>query len=232
MHTPNDYLPEQYARFAHIADEKRRQRLAMVASLDAEIGRILNALDRKGLTDDTLVWFLCDNGGNIPGGASNLPLRDGKWAVYEGGIRLASALRWPNGLDGGRKLTEPVGYIDVFPTLMRVAGASGHDGQPFDGEGRLGRDSRRENPRRLGFSFVFPGAAHPQNSEPGRKVKFERNAVNSRRWKLVRLGPDMRKTANPRTDATLELYRIDEDISERRNLARSIPTSSKTCCGG
>ena len=223
VHTPNDYLPEQYARFAHIADEKRRQRLAMVASLDAEIGRILNALDRKGLTDNTLVWFLCDNGGNIPGGASNLPLRDGKWAVYEGGIRLASALRWPNGLDGGRKLTEPVGYIDVFPTLMRVAGASGHGGQPFDGEDAWDVIRGEKTRGDWFFHSYFQGQRIPQNSEPGRKVKFERNAVNSRRWKLVRLGPDMRKTANPRTDATLELYRIDEDISERRNLARQHP---------
>ena len=223
VHTPNDYLPEQYARFAHIADEKRRQRLAMAASLDAEIGRILNALDRKGLADDTLVWFLCDNGGDVPGGASNLPLRDGKWAVYEGGIRLASALRWPNGLDGGRKLTEPLSYIDVFPTLMRVAGASGHGGQPFDGEDVW--DVIRGEKTRGDWIFhsYFQGQRIPQNRDTEREIKFERNAVNTRHWKLVRIGPDIRQAGGPRTDVRLELYRIDEDISESRDLARQHP---------
>ena len=136
---------------------------------------------------------------------------------------MPSALRWPNGLDGGRKLTEPVGYIDVFPTLMRVAGASGHGGQPFDGEDAWDVIRGEKTRGDWFFHSYFQGQRIPQNSEPGRKVMFERNAVNSRRWKLVRLGPDMRKTANPRTDATLELYRIDEDISERRNLARQHP---------
>ncbi len=223
IHSPNDYENAQYERFAHIKNEKRRQLAAMTASLDAEIGRILNTLDRKGMSDDTLVWFLCDNGGVMTDGPSSFPLRDGKWSVYEGGIRLASAVRWPNGLDDGRKLTEPVSYIDVFPTLMHVAGVSDHGGQAFDGEDvwEVIRGERTRDDWEL--HSYFQGQRIPQNNDPNLKLKFERNAVNTKHWKLVRLGPDIQLVDDPRKDAQLELYRIDDDISESRNLAEQHP---------
>ena len=95
--------------------------MAMVAALDAAVGRILEAIDRNGLTGGTLVWFASDNGGFSA--SDNSPLRAGKGTVYEGGIRVVSALRWPNGIPGGgRKVSGAMSYLDVWPTLRRVAG--------------------------------------------------------------------------------------------------------------
>ena len=223
IHTPNDALEEKLKQFAHIKDKRRREKAAMSASLDDEVGRILNALDRKGVANDTLVWYFADNGGAVPSGSVNEPLRDGKWAVYEGGIRVNAAIRWPNGLDGGRKLTEPVSYIDVTPTLLEVAGVSDFGGRAFDGapvwdvvQGQRARDDWE-------FHSYFQGQRIPQNAEPGRKILFERNAVNTKEWKLVRLGPDMRKVKDPKQDASLELYRIDRDPYEKRDVAAENP---------
>jgi arylsulfatase B len=99
---------------------------AMVASLDENVGRILAAIDQQALRERTLVLFLSDNGGFDRFGISdNSPLRGGKNTVWEGGVRVPAAVRWPAALRGGRKVTEPLAYIDVLPTLARIAGVEG-----------------------------------------------------------------------------------------------------------
>jgi len=223
IHTPNDALEEKLKQFAHIKDKRRREKAAMSASLDDEVGRILDALDRKGVADDTLVWYFADNGGAVPSGSVNEPLRDGKWAVYEGGIRVNAAIRWPGGLKGGRKLTAPLSYIDVMPTLLEVAEVSNHGGQAFDGEAVWNVVTGSKSRNNWEFHSYFQGQRIPQNDEPGRKILFERNAVNTKEWKLVRLGPDMRKVSDPKQDASLELYWMPDDPYETRDIAAENP---------
>ena len=95
----------------------------MVASLDENFGRILEAIDRHGIRERTLVLFLSDNGGYDRFGISdNSPLRGGKNTLWEGGVRVLAAVRWPAAWRGGRKITEPLAYIDVLPMLARIAG--------------------------------------------------------------------------------------------------------------
>jgi arylsulfatase B len=224
IHTPNDYLPHHYEQFAHISDTLRREKAAMMTSLDEQVGAILDALDRTGATDDTFLLFSSDNGGSLPNGSSSDPLRDGKWSVYEGGIRVVASVRWPNGgLKGGRKLAEPISYIDMHPTLLGIAGAD-RLGKPFDGEDVL--DVLRGERQRDDFEFhsYFQGQRIPQNEEdPDREIPFERNAVNTREWKVVRLGPSLRMVDDPRKDAFIELYRIREDPLEKNDVEASHP---------
>ena len=130
IHTPNEAPEELIEKFAEIPDSARRIKAAMSASLDAEVGRILDALDAKGVADDTLVWYFSDNGGALNSGSENAPLRGEKWAVYEGGIRVNAALRWPGGLEGGRKLTEPVSYVDVSPDAAGSRRGGAPSGRP------------------------------------------------------------------------------------------------------
>ncbi len=223
IHTPNEAPEELLERFADISGETRRIKAAMSASLDAEVGRILDALDAKGVADDTLVWYFSDNGGALTSGSENAPLRDGKWAVYEGGIRVNAAIRWPNGLEGGRKLAEPLSYVDVLPTLLEVADAEPPAAGRFDGEPVW--DVIRGERARPDWEFhsYFRGQRIPQNQQAGRETLFERNAVNAGPWKLVRLGPDLQKVDDPAQDAELELYRIDQDPYEERDVASENP---------
>lgn len=219
IHTPNDYLPKHYELFPEITDTRRREKAAMMTALDEQIGNILEALDRTGATENTFLLFSSDNGGAIPSGSLSEPLRDGKWSVYEGGIRVAAAVRWPAGIKGGRTLTEPISYLDIHPTLLRIAGVE-RIGKPFDGEDVLEVLQGKAKRDDWEFHSYFQGQRIPQNeSNPNRKIPFERNAVNTNEWKIVRLGPSLRSTGDPEKDAFIELYRIQEDPYETRNVA-------------
>ncbi len=109
---------------------------AMVSNMDDAIGRILEILERKKLTDQTLVIFISDNGGDVDWGANNLPYRGEKGQYYEGGIRVPAIIRWPEGgLKGGGQIDAVTGHIDIMPTIGQITGASTFAPQMiFDGE--------------------------------------------------------------------------------------------------
>ena len=104
----------------------------MVTSLDDGVGELVALLHQLGLSEDTLVFFLSDNGGPTPANASdNSPLRGTKGTVYEGGVRVPFVAAWPGTLPAGTQFNLPVSALDIFPTAVAVAGmdpASGLDG--------------------------------------------------------------------------------------------------------
>lgn len=105
--------------------ENRRILGAMVHSLDEGVGRILDALDETNSAGDTFVLFSSDNGG-VAGIGENSPLRGAKASVFEGGIRVAAAARWPGKIRAGSTTSAPLANIDVLPTLMRIADVDDH----------------------------------------------------------------------------------------------------------
>ena len=208
---------------AHIADRDRRVYAGMVSAMDAGVGRILDALDATGVANDTLVWFTSDNGG-VYQLADNGSLRAGKGTVYEGGIRVAAAFRWPNGVEGGgRKVTEPLHYLDIWPTLRRVAGVKGSKGRPLDGIDALDIIRGKEKaPVRPLFSFYDRYGA-------------ESLALIEGDWKLVRIGPPIlgmdpadrppaAMAANVNNaPLTVELFNLADDPGEKTDLAARHP---------
>ena len=171
-HLPLDPKPEDVA--AYRADpawagvrrggRQKPEYAALVTALDREIGRVLEALERRGIADDTLVWFLSDNGG-VTSYGDNTPLRGAKETMYEGGIRVPSLIRWPRRLVGGRKLGALAGYVDVLPTLAAAAGGA------------------RELPPLDGIDLLpILGGEQPA---PERAIYPDRFAVVTQRWKLV-----------------------------------------------
>jgi arylsulfatase A-like enzyme len=113
--------------------EKAGLLAAAIESLDAGIGRVLQAIDDEKLRDRTLVVFLSDNGGASREGGSNAPLRAAKGTVYEGGIRTDALVRWPGTVPAGAKLEQPIAAQDLLPTLCAVAGAKVPAGTVLDG---------------------------------------------------------------------------------------------------
>jgi len=95
---------------------------SMVACLDQNIGRILDALDRNQVRDNTLLILHSDNGGDPRHGGNNKPLRGTKFSTWEGGVRVVAMIRWPKALVGGRKYNSVTSYIDVVPTLLGATG--------------------------------------------------------------------------------------------------------------
>ena len=104
---------------------------AMVSSLDQNVAKILQALDRNGLEDNTVVVFHSDNGGVPKHGGDNSPLRGNKFTTWERGVRVVAMIRWPAKLQGGTKYISVAAYVDLVPTLAGAAGIS--EAQQVDG---------------------------------------------------------------------------------------------------
>jgi arylsulfatase B len=191
-------------------DSPRQTLAAMISSMDQGVGRILQALDDQGIADDTLVWFFSDNGG--VGAGDNRPLRAGKATVFEGGIRVAAALRWPGRVAAGGKITAPTAYIDVLPTLMEVAEVDDHGGKPLDGRSLVGllTDEEPKHDRDV-YSYIGQGG---ENTEQITLIEPE--------WKLVVIG---RKLTDPDPNAKREthLFHIADDPYEKNNVAAENP---------
>ncbi len=120
-HSPLQAPAEAIAEYAHIEDENRRIYAAMVSEMDAAIGRVTNALDAAGISEDTLVMFFTDNGGVPHLGASNAPFRGGKNTPWEGGLRVPAVAYWPGVLSGGTVFNNRVTVMDLLPTFMDMA---------------------------------------------------------------------------------------------------------------
>lgn len=123
-HVPCMAPERNLAKFEHIEDPKRRMLAAMMDSVDEGIGMILDALDETGQADNTIVWFLSDNGGpTTKNGSRNDPFSGFKGDVHEGGIRVPFLLRWPERIAAGKVVDDPVISLDILPTSVMAAGA-------------------------------------------------------------------------------------------------------------
>lgn len=122
-HSPWQAPEESIAKFGHIKEKHRQIYAAMVTEMDADIGRVLQALEKNGLQENTLVFFLSDNGGPHEGRVTdNGPFRGGKGAVYEGGVHVPFVAYWPGTIPAGQVFEWPVISIDIAPTMAALAG--------------------------------------------------------------------------------------------------------------
>lgn len=133
VHAPLQAPADAADRFAAVVPPRRRPYAAMLAELDAAVGRVLDALDRAGVAEETLVVFFSDNGGPGGGAAGNGPLRGFKASTWEGGIRVPFVLRWPGRLPAGTTYAAPVIQLDIFPTALAAAGVEAPAGVALDG---------------------------------------------------------------------------------------------------
>ncbi len=195
-HTPIQ-APESYlAKFASITDERRRQYAAMVSAMDDGVGTVLSALRQNNLEDDTLVFFLSDNGGPPQANASsNLPLRGGKGGLYEGGVRTPMLARWTGRLKPNTTYEAPVVSLDIAATALALAGAQPAPGKPLDGVDLLPylTGSKSGSPHERLF-WRTGGGAHL--------------AMREANWKLV-----LHEHSEP------ELYDLAQDPSEKNDIA-------------
>jgi len=202
-HTPLEAPKEYVDKFKHLSDKRRRIYAAMVNALDDAIGRVLKSLKELGLEKDTLIFFLSDNGGPIGDGASNgstnTPLKGGKGNLYEGGIRVPFAVQWKGKLPAGKVYEHPVICLDIFTTAVAAAGLTLPKDQKIDGVDLT--------PYLLGERTGSPHEYLFWRIGGGRRM-----AVRDERYKLIK-----------REDGKVELYDLQEDIGEQRNLADKLP---------
>ena len=194
--------------------QKNRRILGgMIAALDRGVGTVLQAVDQAGVKDNTLVLFFSDNGG-VGGIGSNYPLRGAKASVFEGGIRVPAAVRWPAGFQGGRKTAAPVANIDVLPTVLAAAGVHSAPGKPLDGINVL--DVWSGNKERIGRElYNYIG----QQGEDSEQV-----SVITPEWKLVASGAQHHRPQRRRIEARDPA--IPDRARSQRNDRRGRPSSS------
>ena len=196
VHSPLQGADAYMKKFAHIEDVHRRIFAAMLANMDDSVGAVLQQLRKSGLEENTIVFFLSDNGGPTKElTSSNLPLRGSKGEMYEGAIRVPFMVQWKGEIPAGQVYGQPVSSFDVFGTAAaNCAGVKkpdhveGVDLVPY-------------------LSGAKKGVPHETLYwRQGRKA-----ALRHGDWKLVRMGPKW------------ELYDLSKDISEENNLAAHNP---------
>jgi arylsulfatase A-like enzyme len=200
-HGPLQPKPEIEARLDSIRQERRRKYAGLLVSLDENVGRILNALDTAGVAGNTLVIFTNDNGGQTQTGANNSPLRGRKGQLWEGGIRVPMAMRWPGKIRAGTVIDDPVTTLDFAPTVIRIAGAEIESTWNLDGvdlTDRLTGQVAQLESRDL--FWRSSGSKGPV-------------AMRSGKWKVV-----FNRGEN---GAGPELFDLSADIGEKNNLAES-----------
>jgi arylsulfatase A len=140
-HTPLQAPAEEIQPFAETGKFNRGVATiyAMIHRMDSGVARILEALERHGLAEDTIVLFSSDNGPQFGGQGDacttrfNCEFNGAKGTVYEGGIRVPGILRWPAGLQGGRQVAEMVHFTDWFPTLLAAMSVEAPSDLALDG---------------------------------------------------------------------------------------------------
>jgi arylsulfatase A-like enzyme len=165
---------------------------AMLDSMDQAIGKILSALETKGILDDTLVVFFNDNGGV----RANPPFRAGKGRTFEGGVRVPCLLRWPDRIPANQRVDGMMHVVDLYPTLIRQAGASLEQELPLDG---------------MDMWDAITGNADSPRSE----VVLSLGDVGNTGEKAIRRG-DFKLVGS-------ELFNLREDPAERSDISGAHP---------
>lgn len=172
---------------------------AMVYEMDEGIGELLAKLDELELSENTVVWFLSDNGG-MKATSDNRPLRGAKGAAYEGGIRVPMFVRWPGKTPAGKVLDAPVTSLDITATSVAMAGGDLGD------EGLHGKDIR---------SYMTQ-----QQTEAPHDVLYWNTARNDKALAGVIREGDFKLIIGGKK---VELYNLEDDLGETKNIAAAYP---------
>ena len=225
VHSPHDAKPDKIERFKNppaSGGHKSPVYAAMISSLDDSVGRVLKKLDELRLADNTLVIFSSDNGGvggyvaagvkAREGITDNAPLRGGKGMLYEGGVRVPWAFRWPGRIKSGTVCEEPIISVDLFPTLLALIGSPVPKDQPLDGVNLIPLLSGdgKGTLNRHALYWHFPGYLGS-----GKNIwrTTPAGAIRVGDFKLLEFFEDGR----------LELYNVREDVGQKHDLAKENP---------
>ncbi len=212
VHTPIQAINEVRLKYSEPGSTQGNDKYAaMVESVDDSTGQILDVLDELELTENTLVIFTSDNGGldNNGNPTNNDPLRSGKGYAYEGGIRVPFLASWPGVVAAGKVSDTPICSIDIFPTILEAAGVEKPADRPIDGLSLLPhlKSGGETGLDRDTLIWHFPHYRH----KPG-----PYSIIRKENWKLIKFW-----------EGIYELYDLNEDLGETKNLAEGEPEKVK-----
>ncbi|TKG96963.1 sulfatase [Puteibacter caeruleilacunae] len=192
---------------------------AMIYSVDESLGRLVKTLKEIGEYDNTIIFLFSDNGGlsnrgtnQRPLATANIPLKAGKGHLYEGGIREPMLVRWPGVTKGGTSCDATVIGTDFFPTMLEMADLPLHPEAHLDGESFVWALKKKVNP-----NPNRPYFWHSPTGRPHSTGDSNCSAVRQGNFKLLEFYDEGR----------VELYNLNEDISEANNLSEVMPEKTK-----
>ena len=216
VHAPLESTEKYLSRFPNIEARKRRTFAAMLSAMDDAVGSVLDKLREHRLEENTLIFFISDNGGPTRQTTSgNGPLRGFKAQTWEGGIRVPWIIQWQGHITGSRVDDRPVIQLDILPTALAAAGVAAKPGWKLDGVNLL--------PYLMGEKSGLPHEALYWRF--GQQI-----ALRMGDWKLVKapgggVGPGER--GGRASTAGAQLYNLQQDIGEKENLADKEPEKLK-----
>ena len=200
-HGPLQATEKYLNRFLEIESKNRRTYAAMVSAMDDGIGTIISKLKEKGIYDNTIVYFLSDNGGRLRGDSDNGELRGKKGNLFEGGVRVPFVMQWPGQIKGGQTFDKPVSSLDIFATSKAITSPKIIPKNKLHGVNLIPflKGEKKHSPH----SNLFWRNNFMQNKN---ELRTEASAVRSEKFKFIK---------NKQVDA---LYNLKKEISEQTNL--------------
>lgn len=201
---PQDWLDKVIKREKGI-DKTRAKLVAFIEHMDYGIGKVIQALKESNQYENTILIFTSDNGGHLPSKANNGPLRDGKQSMYEGGLKVPTAISWPKKINPGTISKEVLLSMDLYPTLLNIIGLEPK--KPIEGRSFMTElfDPGKETMLRpLYFVRKEGGTLYG-----GQNIY----AMRKGEWKLLQNSPY----------EPYELYNLMADPLEQKNLMQSRP---------
>jgi arylsulfatase A-like enzyme len=225
-HSPLQVAEKYQKHYPQITDKLRLAFAGMVHCLDEQVGRVVDAIEKRSMTSNTLFLFSSDNGGQLDQAGTNGPLRAGKGKLYEGGTRVAAFAHWKGKIEPGTIVNEPMHIVDWYPTLLKLTGVS------------------TDQPLKLDGLDIWPtitqGKPTPHDAILINAIP-KSGAIRSGDWKLVVNGhipANDLQAANPKSSAkntakknskaateepSIELFNLAQDPFEKTNLAKEHP---------
>jgi arylsulfatase A-like enzyme len=215
VHTPMHATDDRLAKFSSIENENRRKYAAMMSAMDDAVGAVVEKLRETKLEDNTLLFFISDNGGPSMDGTSknaslNTPLRGSKRTTLEGGVRVPFFVKWPARLPAGKTYDAPVIQLDILPTALAAVGADAADDAKLDGVD------------------LVPYLTGTKDGRPHDQLFWrlgQQMAIRDGDWKLVRYDPRVDDQQGKAT--TAKLYNLANDIGEKDDLMDKEPEKAK-----
>ncbi|MGK7395058.1 MAG: sulfatase [Candidatus Cyclobacteriaceae bacterium M3_2C_046] len=217
VHTPWEGKPDlvaKYQKLVAVTDDtiqRDPQFLAMIESLDQNVGKVMQALQHNQLEGNTLIIFVSDNGGlnvekgNKVFGSYNYPLRGGKATLYEGGLRVPILVQWPGKIPVGQVSRELIISTDILPTVLHAFGINSE--VKTEGVSLWQHLTNKQPVARETFYWHYP---HYHRSKPG-------SVIREGDYKLIHYYEDNRS----------ELYDLNNDIGEKFDLVKEFPAKAK-----
>ena len=211
-HGPLQATKKYLDRYDHIDDKRRKTYAAMVSSVDDGVGDIIGKLKQHNILDNTIIYFLSDNGGSKFNSSNNYPLKGFKGELYEGGLKVPFVMHWPAKVKPNTVFEKPVISLDIFATIKSVINPSLELKNPLHGKNLMPYISGNNNEAPHDYLF-WRNNGHQPPQEDGTRPRYITWALRTLDYKLlIRRNDSM-------------LFDLENDISESINIKDSLSES-------